>query len=502
MKLCVLVPSEAYRQNAGARIRYGRLVDALATHDVELQLAEIGEFDPTHCDADVLLISKCHDARAQLVAIEARRRVIPVGVDLFDDYFSQQHDARLVRFRHWLANLAPWLSFALTSTEAMAKVASRYAKGVPVLVVNDVAAVGPDKDILVAAAEDIDAKRLRALDEDQLRIAWFGIGDNPFFSVGLSDVAAYAGELAALARLSGMAVKLTILTNLRSLTAEGLAKIARLPVPVEVREWSEEAEAMLLQDSFACFVPVNAQGFSSAKSLNRAVTALTAGCQLLSVGFPLYEPLDRLLYRDVSALAADLKSDELRVSAARRNELVEEIDQWARATREAEKLASFLASLPRPEVAESGKVALIHGAGTNEATNKVARAMGDVTVGSPYAPTNLEVDAWARAWMPFALDLLVTDALARDLKKDASSLDGPVDHAKKRYLLLSEDSQAEGAQLRLELPKLGLGVQIALYRSVMDRIRERLSTGFGIDQPVLSENSTIPFPLHTDGHQQ
>ena len=139
MKLTVLVPGESYRRNAGARIRYGRLSASLASHDVQLELKDIGQFDPTSIDADALLISKCHDARAQLAAIAARRRGLEVGVDLFDDYFSQHHDARLARFRRWLSDLAPWLTFVLTSTRAMMEVAADYAPGVPAHLLNDAA---------------------------------------------------------------------------------------------------------------------------------------------------------------------------------------------------------------------------------------------------------------------------------------------------------------------------------------------------------------------------
>lgn len=495
MKICVLVPSEAYRQNAGARIRYGRLVEALADRGVELELIEIGQFSPAVSDADVLLISKCHDARAQLVAIEACRRGIRVGIDLFDDYFSQHYDPRLVRFRRWLIALAPWLSFALTSTAAMAEVASAYLANAPVLVVNDTAATASGGEILVATGDEIAAKRRRAVDEAQLRVAWFGIGDNPYFAVGLSDVAAYASELASLARLSGMTVKLAILTNARALTSDAMARIADVPFAVEVQEWSEGAEAALLRNSFACFVPVNAQPFSAAKSLNRAITALSSGCQLLSAGYPLYAALNRFIYRDVRELAVDLRDNDLRVSANRRHDLMAILDRWASASREAEALATFLKNLPGPKISAPGRVALIHGASTNDATNALARAMGHVTVGSPYAPSNLEVDAKSQARIPLAIDLLISDPLAKTAEIAPTSIGGTVDYGKKRYMFVtgSDDSSRRGVVV--DLTRSGLGVQLALYRPVMAGIRDRLSTDLGIDEIVVSENSPLPLSL-------
>jgi hypothetical protein len=502
MKFCVLVPSESYFLNAGARIRYGRLIEALSIHNVELQLIEIGKFNLAASDADVLLISKCHDARAQLVAIEARRRGIHVGVDLFDDYFSQFHDPRLTRFRNWLAGLAPWLSFALTSTEAMARVASRYHPGLPVHVVNDPATPGMNGKPQVACSEVIERKHRHALDQQELRIAWFGIGDNPYFSVGLSDVAAFAGKLAEVARLSKMVVRLTILTNARSLTANGLSQIAALPVAAEVQEWSEGAEATLLQDSLACFLPVNAQAFSAAKSLNRAITSLSAGCQLISAGYPLYAPLDEFLYRSVPKLVADLMNGDLRVSAKTRDGLVIALDQWANGAIEAEKLATFLFSLPKAAKQDPGKVALVHGASSSDPTNRLARAMGDMTVGSPYAPSNLDVDAWMRIKMPVDVEVSISEPVIPQLQGGAAASGGTVERGKKRFRLVTTPGEEPDSGPPIDIAGAGLGVQLAIYNATAVRIRDRLSADFGTDQVVWSENSAIPFSSQTVGSEQ
>lgn len=502
MKLCVLVPSETYFQNAGARIRYGRLAEALSLQGVDLELLEIGKFDPAASDADALLISKCHDARAQLVAIEARRRGIHVGVDLFDDYFSQHHDPRLARFRNWLAGLAPWLSYALTSTGAMAGVASRYHPGLSVHVVNDPGMTGPSGKPQVASLDTIERKRRHALDEQELRIAWFGIGDNPYFPVGLADVAAFAVELAEFARYSKMVVRLTILTNARSLTASGLSQIATLPVAAEIREWSEGAEATLLEESFACFVPVNAQAFSAAKSLNRAITCLSSGCQLLSAGYPLYAPLDDFLYRNVRALGADLLNDDLRVSAQTRDDLVAALDRWANAAIEAKKLATFLSSLPKASDSDPGMIALVHGAGTSDPTNRLARTIGDLTVSSPYAPSNLDVDVWTRIKMPDGIELAISDSIVPRLQGGAATSGGTVERGKKRFVRVDSPADAPDGGMPLEISGAGLGVQLAMYNAAAADVHDRLSADLGISQTVWSENSAIPFSWHAAGSKK
>ncbi len=120
MKLSVLVPSAEYKSYAGSRIRYGRIAPALEPHGIELALEDIGEFNPLTADCDALIVSKCHDARSLVIAAILSDRGRLVGVDLFDDYFSQASDSRLSRLRNWLGQLLPGCDFALCSAAAMA----------------------------------------------------------------------------------------------------------------------------------------------------------------------------------------------------------------------------------------------------------------------------------------------------------------------------------------------------------------------------------------------
>ena len=252
MKLVVLVPSADYLINAGARIRYYRLLDPLKKLGIHLSLVDIGDFDVESSEADFLLISKCHDARAHLAAIAAGRHGIAVGVDLFDDYFSQRNDARMVRFRRWLSQLAPLLSFALASTPAMAEVLHTYRTDLPVKVVKDPAALH-GAGMAVASAARIAAKFDEAANDQRLRFAWFGIGDNPHFPVGLHDLAAFSADLAAIAGMTGLTVELNLLTNPRALTAHRLAMISALPIETHVDEWTEAAEALTPRNQFCLF---------------------------------------------------------------------------------------------------------------------------------------------------------------------------------------------------------------------------------------------------------
>jgi hypothetical protein len=225
MKLSVLVPSIQYKSFAGARIRYGRLAPTLAQHGVELKLEDVGRFDPNTTSADAVLISKCHDARSLLVAAGLRDRGKRVGVDLFDDYFSQRSDSRLARYRSWLAQVVDMCDFAICSTPTIAEVLLAYRNGLPTHILNDPAPTDGDDRL----ARLLTKKIAEARDRERICVAWFGVGDNPYFSVGLSDLAAHGEVLRQLQR-SGMAVELTVVSNARALTADGLSVISQLPI--------------------------------------------------------------------------------------------------------------------------------------------------------------------------------------------------------------------------------------------------------------------------------
>jgi hypothetical protein len=392
MKLAVLVPSDAYRSYAGARIRYDRIAPELDQHGIELELTDIGQFDPATADCDGIVISKCHDARALIAAAELARRGKLVGVDLFDDYFSQLSDSRLTRFRNWLVQLVELCDFVLCSTQAMADVVRRYRSSLPTHIVNDPAPM----DNFDRAAAIADRKAAQARDSRQIQVCWFGVGDNPYFPVGLTDLAAYANALPELSR-TGFDVRLTVVTNERALSADGLAMLRRLAVSTEICEWSEEAEKAALDEALVAFLPVSAQPFSVAKSLNRAVTALSAGCQVLSAGYPLYAALDPLIYRDPARTLEDLAAGALRFSAGSDATYRRVLDACASAQAEAGALAGFLAKLVPQSVADARPLCLIHGHSTRLEAHNFVRTANGLSVASPYCPAPFDFDVLFRA---------------------------------------------------------------------------------------------------------
>lgn len=390
MKIGVIIPTEEQKGQAGVRIRYDRIKPALQALGHELELIPIqGMASTVQPNNDIYLISKCYDARAILVAQHLRRNGKQVGVDLFDDYFSQQSDSRFVRLRYWLRSLLPHCAFILCSTHSMQNAVKTYAAHLPVHVMNDPALPFDSQKL----AANLSRKFAKAQQNRQIDIAWFGMGDNPNFSVGLSDLAIFGSEIDRL-RGHGYKVHLSILTNQRAMTADNLALIAKLATPYTIKEWSVDQEAALLSSSLISFLPVNAQNFSRVKSLNRAITALTSGTQVLSAGYPLYHSLRSFIYRTSSQLIADLNRGELALRDETLEAFREVINQVADVDTEARSLINFLNAISEiaPESDTNAIFAVIHGKETIGDIHKFAQKINVLSVASPLCKIDINFD--------------------------------------------------------------------------------------------------------------
>lgn len=320
-------------------------------------------------------------------------------------------------------------------------------------------------------------------------MSWFGIGDNPFFPVGINDLAAFGGALRALTS-EGIAIELAILTNKRALDQSGLAMIAQLPLPAKIDLWTSQREAQLLMHTDVCFLPVNAQPFSVSKSMNRALTALSAGCQVLSVGYPLYESLDELIYRDPSSLLADWRRGEPRLRASSIAILEAKIEQLASAHQEAANLATFLESRWKTRISgtSSGPIALLHGFTTTQAAHAAVKAGGGLSIATPFCSQELDFDGIVR--LPVGGEpslLLSTDALRR--------VRGPGRRSKGAQRLAGKKFRAfEPSAVNDEDPATvrPLPVQIALYEPMIERLSALLSEQLGVATVLLSEESALP----------
>ncbi len=404
MKICVIAPSEQYLAAAGVRIRYQRIAKHLATLGHELRIAVVDTLNKASAlTDDVYLISKCYDARALVVARLLADNGKIIGADFFDDYFSQAGDSRFVRQREWVRDLAGFLDFFLCSTPRMREVIAGYLGDRAGHIMND-----PFNSF------DIDATRARletnldnALTRRRIDVLWFGVGDNPHFSVGLDDLSGYGHVLGDLAE-GRLDVRLSILTNARALRVDGLERLRRLPVPYRVEEWTEEKETDHLARSLVAFLPVNAQPFSAAKSLNRAVSALTSGVQVLSPGYPLYAPLGRFVYDDAGRLRQDLEAGALALRGETLPGLMDLFTTWGDPQREADKLATFLetvrtAKRPVAPPQTPTVVGVVNGKRGAVEAHKYAQRTGHLSIASPSASTastttSSSCPARARTW--------------------------------------------------------------------------------------------------------
>ena len=415
MKICVVVPSKNYLSQAGSRIRYGRLRNELEVLGTTMDTEVIDQFrrgsDYQH---DIYLLSKCYDARSLALAATLSCKNKRIGIDLFDDYFSQSRDSRLTHLRQWLRTIGGFLDFVVCSTPRLHHMAGQFFPDLPRLVMNDPFS-GMDAECVGRLCQK---KVERAQSTRTLKIGWFGMGDNPYFQVGLQDLITFSSALNRFQEL-GYGIELTILTNKRALVAPTLEALRWLAIPYTLDDWSEEKEQKQIADSDACFLPVNGQLFSIAKSLNRAITTLTGGAQVLSSGYPLYAPLGGFIYRDPAALVADIEAGRPALRAETIPALMQVFDLWASPSVEAGKFANFLQPLLQREPAgyaltgprKYRTIGILHGRRTASLTHKLTQRLGHFSIGTPFSPAALHYDmTLTYVDQPSRLDLHLSEA--------------------------------------------------------------------------------------------
>jgi hypothetical protein len=491
MKICVVLPGKDQLATAGVRIRYQRIGARLAEQGHELTLAEIDAVQPKQkSKTDIYIISKCYDARSLLLAAALHANGLRVGIDVFDDYFSQTDDSRFVHLRRWLAEIAKSLSFVLCSTPLLRATLSNLLPDIACHMMNDPC----DALDLEGLGSRLETKLERARSTGIIDISWFGIGENAYFPVGLSDLHAFGHCLASLAG-GGVKPRLSILTNRRALSAEKLQALGRLPVAWRIEEWSEEAEAHLVAESYACFLPVNAQRFSMVKSLNRAVTAFSGGCQVLSTGYPLYEGFAKLVYRDGAALRAGVTKGEPKLRPATTGTLSRMLENMASPEREARALAKFLAGTSAPRQAEAERrFAVVHGRLSTAAVHKYAQRQGHLSVAGPRSvDLNYDLTQAIHPETGAPVILLSAQAMKRlkpGLRPLAQTI---IDIGGRKAHVLPLDALEADQNLKRTSPLMDFEpVFLANYRDELGKLRA-LAAALFVNTPVVVSESASPF---------
>jgi len=244
------------------------------------------------------------------------------------------------------------------------------------------------------------------------------------------------------------------------------------------------------------FLPVNAQPFSTAKSLNRATTALAAGCQVLSVGYPLYSQLESLIYRDTKSLLRDVSNGRLQLSSERIQLYQERIDAIASAASEASTLLEFLRKL-EARVPAANQFALVHGHSTNGLAHKMVQAADGLSVASPYCTTDLGFDVVFDGTVD-RLSMFVSEKASRRLRPEFKSRLGAASNffGRKFLKIANYDSSPTSEDAALSPRRAASpAFELATYRASMDTIRHRMTESFGPLKIVISETSPLPFSL-------
>lgn len=407
--------------------------------------------NPRLSSCDVCVLSKTYSSEAIAIARAVKAMGKIVGLDLFDDYFSQCGDPRLMRFRRWLRLACDACDFALCSTSVMRRIVEHYAPELPVHILPD---LYPEID--PAAMEPLVAEKLlRAQAERSIDILWFGIGSNPTFPVGLQDLAAYSSSLHALAS-HGFKPKLAILTNKAALRPERLAQLSRLPIDHRIAFWSLEAEEEALATAFACFLPVNGQSFSRAKSLNRALTAISAGAQVLSPGFPLYAELDPVIYTDAAELVADAATGRCRIRGDNLADVARLVARTSAVTTLASDLFDFLAARIQakaqdvPNSRNPDRIALIYGVSLDVPAVGGAKAAGVLSVASPFVQVERAYDIRFDYRAGRHFDIWITPQMKEHLAPDLGARLAPP--VKRGKLMMHKVDVGDAALLEKKSP--------------------------------------------------
>ena len=311
MKITFIVPSSQWLTAAGVRIRYKRLEPSFYEKGCHISITPLQDITK-RCiqESDVVIVSKIFSSDSLYIISLCRSLDVKVGLDLFDDYFSNQRLSVFRKFHDWLELASKIIDFIICSTDRMIDVASEFIDPDLIHKINDTR----DSSIIFSETRDLlDQKSHAVSQKKDFNILWFGIGDNPYFSVGINDLSNYSNALFQINKLSPK-INFTILTNERALSAKNLTRISRLPIPAKLEIWSESKEIDYLKNTHLAFMPVSHQKFSIAKSSNRCLTALTYGCQVLSNGFDLYSEFSELIYTLTRDFVVDYKNARFRFS--------------------------------------------------------------------------------------------------------------------------------------------------------------------------------------------
>ena len=127
MKITFIVPSTQWLTAAGVRIRYKRLEPFFHRNGYLVSIIPLQNLTETCIgESDIVIISKVFTPDSLYIISLCRSLGVKVGIDLFDDYFSDQRLSVFRKFHDWLQLASKTIDFIICSTERMKLVASKF----------------------------------------------------------------------------------------------------------------------------------------------------------------------------------------------------------------------------------------------------------------------------------------------------------------------------------------------------------------------------------------
>ena len=360
MKALIIYPNAEWMNSGGSRIRYKRLEPFINAKNMELVFIPINKISVELLkEANIALIVKVYGLDSIRIISFCKSFGIAVGIDLFDDYFSDETLNLLHDKYNWIKIASIMCNFIICSTERMKEISATFVPKELIHIVKDTC----DPNILPKETGELISQKIKSWKASgNLNILWFGIGDNPYFEVGIKTLANYSNSLFQFRKSFG-SVKFTILTNERALTQENLSFISNLPIEANVELWSSQLEAKLLRESHVALIPVSHQQFSIAKSSNRCITALSYGCQVLSNGYNLYSDFTDLIYSSTGELIHhyQYRQDSLKFNNDSLKEFIDKCNRNYNPEAQADRMVKFIKkTIANKHTIKQVKITAIH----------------------------------------------------------------------------------------------------------------------------------------------
>jgi len=385
MRIAFVFSGPVGADQAGYRIRYLPLLESLRATKVDIIIKNIND-DLFAEKFDCAIFVKCYEVKSFIIARELMLRRVKVGIDLFDNYFSYTNNYKLEKFRDWLVQICEYCSFVICSTNEMHKSIKKIIGNLPVHIINDTVEFS-NANVL---ANTIKYKIDFAKKNKNIIVVWFGMGDNPYFNVGLNDLIIFIDKIESI-KIPGYNIKLEILTNKRSLVVANLARISKFSIEYVIDEWSETKEAELLDRALFAFLPVSFQDFSKVKSLNRALTSLNKGVNIISAGYPLYSIFNDWIYYSSQDACNDIKNNNLKLNSSSHEKILEIASVISNGKLEAENLIHFLDSVDITEDVKK-KFIYISDKTPNFEVHKIISKFGHISAASQFCKKKFNFD--------------------------------------------------------------------------------------------------------------